>query len=182
MTITEKWQKMLDSFADIKAAIEEKGVSVGGYSDYARGVHSICASSSYTPKYTYPEGLADKLNFCKNVKSEIRQEILAGGLSCSYVTPLSDYGDIIRQLSRFEFLKTSFIAHCNVPCSISVPVAGGVPPYTFSVTGLPSGLTMSSDGIITGTATKSAAYFRVFIYCTDSTGRQISAKTKISVM
>lgn len=181
MTIAEKWQKMLDSFADIKAAIEEKGVSVGGYSDYARGVHSICSSSSYTPKYTYPEELADKLIFCKNVKEEIRQAIIASGVECAYGVPLSQYSDIIRQLNKFEFVKTKYYIKLNVPCSVSVEVKGGVPPYTFSSSDIPKGLTLSNDGIITGTATESAAYMSVYIYCTDSTGSRIRAKTRIDI-
>lgn len=37
MTICEKFKLMMASFADIKAAIIEKGVTVtGGYSEYAK--------------------------------------------------------------------------------------------------------------------------------------------------
>lgn len=39
MTICEKFKLMMASFADIKAAIIEKGVTVtGGYSEYAKNI------------------------------------------------------------------------------------------------------------------------------------------------
>lgn len=182
MTIVEKWRLMLSSFADIKAAIIEMGGSItGGFANYAKGVRSIYSSDAYTPQYSYPEELSDKLAFCNNVKEEIRQAIVGGDVECGEAVPLSEYGDKIRQLNKFEFVKTCYTIPRLTPCSVPVEVRGGVPPYTFSVTGLPRELTMSSDGIITGTATQSAAYLRVFMYCTDSTGRQISAKTQIRV-
>lgn len=42
MTICEKFKLMMASFADIKAAIIEKGVTVtGGYSEYAKNIRKI---------------------------------------------------------------------------------------------------------------------------------------------
>lgn len=44
MTICEKFKLMMASFADIKAAIIEKGVTVtGGYSEYAKNIRKIYA-------------------------------------------------------------------------------------------------------------------------------------------
>lgn len=42
MTICEKFKLMMASFADIKAAIIEKGGTVtGGYADYAKNIRQI---------------------------------------------------------------------------------------------------------------------------------------------
>lgn len=42
MTICEKFKLMMASFADIKAAIIEKGGTVtGGYADYAKNIRNL---------------------------------------------------------------------------------------------------------------------------------------------
>jgi len=44
------------------------------------------------------------------------------------------------------------------PYAISMIAQGGKPPYTFSATGLPAGLTISATGTIAGVPTVSGAF------------------------
>ncbi|BEP15275.1 hypothetical protein acdb102_35860 [Acidothermaceae bacterium B102] len=45
-------------------------------------------------------------------------------------------------------------ATVRLPYTASVSATGGLPPYTWSATGLPTGLTMAATGVISGTATQ----------------------------
>lgn len=54
--------------------------------------------------------------------------------------------------------------------SFSLSASGGTGPYTWQATGLPDGLTMSSAGVVTGTATNGTRYV-VTAVATDSAGR-----------
>ena len=67
-------------------------------------------------------------------------------------------------------ITTASLANASPGVAYSAPVAaaGGVPPYTWSATGLPDGLTMASSGLISGTATTIGAS-TVHITVTDST-------------
>jgi hypothetical protein len=53
--------------------------------------------------------------------------------------------------------------------NFTVPVSGGLPPYTWSATGLPDGFTMSSAGVVTGIAANGTRYV-VTAVVTDSAG------------
>ena len=44
-------------------------------------------------------------------------------------------------------------AQVGVPYSFQLTESGGTPPYTWTETGLPAGLTMSPAGLISGTPT-----------------------------
>jgi hypothetical protein len=46
----------------------------------------------------------------------------------------------------------------NVPYSAQVNATGGVQPYTWSMTGAPSGLSISSTGLISGTSSVAATF------------------------
>ena len=45
----------------------------------------------------------------------------------------------------------------NTPYNQTITASGGTPPYTFSATGLPAGLSISTGGVISGTPTVSTA-------------------------
>jgi hypothetical protein len=52
--------------------------------------------------------------------------------------------------------------------------SGGTSPYTYSANGLPTGLSMSSSGVVTGTAATAGTY-SVVVTVTDSIGSQVAA-------
>lgn len=91
MTICEKFKLMMASFADIRAAIVEKGGTVtGGYADYAKNIRNLYSNDTYTSQYQYPTekspimqyliNLYNRITFCYAVKQEIRQD----GDGCDY--------------------------------------------------------------------------------------------------
>jgi len=60
--------------------------------------------------------------------------------------------------------------------SFTMTASGGTAPYTWSATGLPAGLVMSSGGTISGTPTVSGT-FNYTVTITDSTGTHSVSKT-----
>lgn len=70
----------------------------------------------------------------------------------------------------------------STPYSFEIPVTGGTEPYTFGITSgsLPTGLSMDSDGLITGTATiEGTSTFTVAIL--DAIGNQCSRELSLQV-
>lgn len=55
----------------------------------------------------------------------------------------------------------------GVAYSFQLNASGGIAPYTWAATGLPSGLTCSASGLISGTPSASGS-FNVSITCTDA--------------
>ncbi|TQM84747.1 subtilisin family serine protease [Saccharothrix saharensis] len=58
----------------------------------------------------------------------------------------------------------------GTPVSLQLSASGGTAPYTFSATGLPAGLSISSSGLISGTPTTTGTY-SVTVTATDSASR-----------
>ena len=71
-------------------------------------------------------------------------------------------------------------ATLNVAYSAPVSAVGGTPPYTWTATGLPPGLTISSAGIISGTPTTTGTY-SVTVTVTDSSA-PVAAVKKASLI
>ncbi|MDP9848777.1 ExeM/NucH family extracellular endonuclease [Streptosporangium lutulentum] len=63
---------------------------------------------------------------------------------------------------------------------LTLRASGGTAPYTWTATGLPAGLTLSSDGTVSGTPT-SAGTASVTVTATDSTGATGSATFRFQV-
>jgi hypothetical protein len=185
---------MLASFADIKSAIEEMGGSVsGGYATYAQGVRLIYSSDSYTPQNTYPEksaflttNICNQILFCAACKEEIRQAIIDGGVECGTDVPLSEYGNKIREISVFEIVTNTLLpyAECYTEYSAQLEARGGKPPYTWAFAGgiKPVGITINSDGSVTGTPVRNGGYGAVRVTCTDSTGKTLQKTISIYVI
>ncbi len=62
----------------------------------------------------------------------------------------------------------------GVAYSYTFTASAGVPPYSFSATALPPGLTLSPAGVLTGTPTAAVQNLAVNIVVTDSTGAKAS--------
>ncbi len=70
----------------------------------------------------------------------------------------------------------------NVAYTASVAAAGGQPPYSFTASGLPQGLSMNGSGTITGTVTTAPASTPLAsVTVTDAVGLSTSASFKLTV-
>lgn len=81
MTILEKWRFMMLSFADIKAAVIEKGGNISadkGYNRYANAIRQLY-SDTYTDEYAYPERLPIAISGLRQQKCRSR---LCRGMAC----------------------------------------------------------------------------------------------------
>lgn len=192
MTIVEKWRLMMSSFADVKAAIIEKGGTVPdgkGYNRYANAVRQLY-SDTYTDEYQYPEKahiiisyVAELVVWCKAIKEQIRLAIVDGGVECGTDVPLSEYGDKIRQIvcGPLAISKEGIIAGYTGDEVIGVLRAtGGKPPYTWTdgsdawnIAAL--GLTLNSDGSLSGIVSADLANWQkaAKVIVTDSTGTSV---------
>lgn len=63
---------------------------------------------------------------------------------------------------------------------LTLAATGGTPPYTWTATGLPAGLAISQDGVVTGTPT-AAGTSSVTVTVTDSKGANASASFSFNV-
>jgi len=68
-------------------------------------------------------------------------------------------------------------AEIGVPYNYQISAAYGTAPYSFAIVGgsLPTGLSMTSAGLISGTPTHTGGPFSVSIQCTDSVGTATTA-------
>ncbi len=64
--------------------------------------------------------------------------------------------------------------------SFQFQATAGTPPYTWSATGLPAGLTLDSNGFITGIP-QSSGSFNILVTVTDSTGLSVSRSYTLQV-
>lgn len=188
MTICEKFKLMMASFADIKAAIAEKGGTVtGGYADYAKNIRNLYSNDTYAPQYQYPTekspimqyliNLYNRITFCYAVKQEIRQAIIDGGVDVPDDTPFSEYGDKIRQIQLFEITTNLIKFRQNEKFSIQMEAVGGKPPYKWEHSGYaPKGMNFSEDGLLSGIVKTGggSAYPSNDWTVTDSTGKNKS--------
>jgi hypothetical protein len=85
----------------------------------------------------------------------------------------------IQAVPALSITATSVSAAVNTPLSYALSATGGVAPFTWTALGsLPAGLTLSSDGVISGTPAAAGGY-TVSVKVTDSRG--VSATANLSV-
>ena len=203
MTIVQKIRLMLSSFADIKAAIEEKGGTISGvgYRHYANGVRTIYGGGT-VEEYEYPKrGLIPVANlsvlivWCGKVKEQVRQAIINGGVSCDTTVPLSMYGNKIREIEADRPLEIDTstyyqLGYTGDEVNVRLRAVGGVKPYIWqdgggwnSVAGS-FGLELHSDGTISGTARgQDAGSTRsVEVSVTDSAGTTVNDYVRLRIL
>lgn len=80
-----------------------------------------------------------------------------------------------------EVDSASISANTGVPFSYALSASGGVAPYTWSAVGtMPPGLTLNSNGVVSGTPTLAGTY-SVAIRVTDARGASVLANLTINV-
>ena len=193
MTIVEKCRLMMSSFADVKAAIIEKGGPVPdgkGYNRYANAVRQLY-SDTYTDEYQYPEKshiiisyVAELVVWCKAIKEQIRLAIVDGGVDVPENIPFSEYGNKIREIQVLEIVTTRLPdAEYGIEYNTQIEAVGGVPPYTFYQSGFnPIGLKFNADGSVTGTPTSCGYYSYIKVTLTDSIGKSVEKVLNQSVI
>lgn len=187
MTICEKFEMMLSNFANIKTALENRGVTVGdGYTSYAKGVHDILGDD-YTPQCTYPSDgdIYDKVLSCKDIKEEIRQAIIDCGVDVAEDEPLSEYADKIAQIQQLTIGKVYVNTEYDTEINIQLEATGGKPPYTWEFINnafVPDGIKLSSDGVLSGkTSVANCSYSNVGYRVTDSRGHTTEKTSYITI-
>lgn len=98
-TIAEKLIRLHQTKADIKAAIETKGQTVGGmeFSQYANKIRAIKGLSPVTPSSASVTDVTGKLNRLAGTKADIKTAIEACGVPVGSI-PFSLYADKIRAI------------------------------------------------------------------------------------
>lgn len=84
-------------------------------------------------------------------------------------------------LVPLSITDTDITVTVGLPFSYALTAQGGVPPYLWSSEALPSGLTLSSDGIISGTPMAKKGTYNVVVTVTDETGASLSKNLTIKV-
>jgi hypothetical protein len=69
----------------------------------------------------------------------------------------------------------------GMPYSYALTAQGGVPPYKWSSTALPAGLTLSPDGVISGMPTAPKGNYQIVVTVTDDTDASVSKNLTIKV-
>ncbi len=69
----------------------------------------------------------------------------------------------------------------GIPYAFTLQATGGVPPYTFSSTALPPGLTLSTSGVLSGTPTGAPGTFPIAVTVTDAANERATASISIGL-
>ncbi len=128
------------------------------YSNGAVGLHSISASAGLAPVST------------------------VGGEDPAAPLPRFTSGLTTLQVSVLSISPTSISqGSVGAPYSQAFMATGGTGPYTWSATGLPSGLSMSTTGIINGTPTAPGTTL-IVVGVTDATGSVNSIQLPLTIV
>lgn len=87
----------------------------------------------------------------------------------------------VTQTSPLVIADTSISVTNGLPFSYALTAQGGLPPYKWTSAGLPAGLTLSVDGVITGTPIAPTGAYTVAITVSDETGASLSKNLTFNV-
>lgn len=76
---------------------------------------------------------------------------------------------------------TSLTVTNGMAYSYALTAQGGLPPYAWTSSGLPSGLNLSSDGVLSGVPTAPKGSYNVVVTVTDDTGASLNKNLTIKV-
>jgi hypothetical protein len=121
----------------------------------AAGSHCVI-SVTFTPSLLSPGTYTATLNAVDNANGSPQQVPLTGVVTASAPLAITGPGSLPAGTVNVMYPTTTLSAN------------GGLPPYTWSATGLPPGLSISASGVISGTPTISAGSpFAVTVTVTD---------------
>lgn len=190
MTIVEKWRLMMSSFDDIRAALVEQKPGTGTIQEYGKfpyQTRAIMFDAKYSEiKYPDTTGMSETeraaalIDWCGEIKEQVRQAIVDCGVECGTDVPLSEYGNKIRLIDRLRITSPASIdlGQYGDVCNVAITAAGGKPPYTWTAYQgwLPSGFTVSEDGVLTGTIRGAGSYPSAEFTVKDSENRSATQK------
>lgn len=88
--------------------------------------------------------------------------------------------DSVTTVQRYAYFRLSTLRFLTNPAlpnaaegalyNVTLKAAGGTPPYTFSASNLPSGMTLSADGVLSASSVNSSGSYNSFISVSDSSG------------
>ena len=101
-TVTEQLAALIQIKADIREAINAKGVTVteaDPFYIYASKILEIGGGESTPPTYSPYRTIAEQLTTLNQIKTDIRNAIVSKGVSVPASTPFSDYADKVMEIA-----------------------------------------------------------------------------------
>jgi hypothetical protein len=85
---------------------------------------------------------------------------------------------------KVHFTSSGVLPNANLgePYSFALTAGGGTPPYTFTADSVPSGLALSSSGLVTGTVTGGTGRQMMHVTVTDSAGVSYTETMMLDVL
>ncbi|MFF2885795.1 choice-of-anchor I family protein [Paenibacillus sp. NPDC057967] len=168
------YQSKPEGYVDmLGTASNDKGSTIDGYeTDYPTGSTEGTSKKKAVRRVEFKDSDNNKADF-KQVDYET-----AVGAELAAISPRdgSD-GDWANMPDPLVWETASLpVAYAGQPYSVTVKAVGGAAPYEYEATGLPEGLTITTEGVISGTAAATGSY-AVTVTVKDS-GTPASVATK----
>lgn len=164
----------------VGTASNDSGSDIDGYeTDYPTGSLEGTSKKKSIRRFEFTDTDNNKADF-----RQIDYETATAGQLVEYGPRDSSDGDWANDPEPLTIETASLpIAYAGQPYTAAVTAAGGAAPYTYEATGLPQGLSMSAEGIISGTPDATTPGVDVNVTVTDgaSPAAQTSQTFKLVV-